>query len=571
MDLTLKEYIRDRILQGFSRAFPGEAWDPDITVADPSFGDYQASGAMALGKRLRRKPRAIAEAIVGEVDREGWAERIEVAGPGFINVRLDPVFLARTLTGWYVEESLGVRPARRRRYVIDFSSPNAAKPMHVGHIRSTVIGDALSRMLRHVGHEVITDNHIGDWGTVFGMLIVGYRTLRDDEALGKDPIAELARIYREIHARVEENEELAEECRGELRKLQAGDPENLALWERFMGYSRAEFVRVYDRLGVTFDHTLGESFYNPMLREVVDDLVRREIARESQGAKVVFFEDEGYEPMVVEKRDGAGLYATTDLAALRYRVETFRPDGIIYVTDSRQDLHFRQLFAVARRWGITGVGLEHIGFGTITGPDRKPLKTRSGDLVPLEALLDEAEERAVRLVEEKSPHLPAEERVEVARAVGIGAVKYQDLRQNIASDYVFSWEKMMAIDGESAPYLQYAHARNRSILRKGSVDPDAVREHPEPIRVEHPSEIVLGKLLCRWPETIHAAAAERKPNLLARYLYDLAVGFSGFYRDCPVLDSPEPVRASRLKLCDYTARVIREGLGLLGIQAIERM
>lgn len=520
--------------------------------ADSQFGDYQANGVMAVAKQRGENPRQLAESIIAQLDVTGLCEPPTIAGPGFINFRLTPAFVTAQLTG-----ELAPKVAQPKTIVIDFSSPNAAKPMHVGHIRSTIIGDCLARVARHLGHRVITDNHLGDWGTQFGMLIVGWKNHRDAAALARDPIGELERIYKFVNEHGDRDE-----AKTELVKLQQGDAENRAIWEKIIELSRQEFDKIYRRLGVKFDHTLGESFYNPMLPGIVDELRQRGLAEESDGAICIF---QGKAPVIIRKADGGFLYATTDLATLRYRLDQWKPDEIIYLTDARQKLHFQQLFQIAARWLPVTPDLRHVYFGSILGEDGKPLKTREGDPVKLEALLDEAEERALAVVTEKNPELPDDVRRQIARAVGLGAVKYADLSQNRTTDYVFSWSKMLAMTGNTAPYLQYAYVRVQSIFRKAGTVTAA------PIALDHPAELDLAKHLLRLAETLQAVMDDDKPNWLTSYLYDLTTKFSTFYENCPVLQSAEPTRSSRLALCRLTADALKRGLDLLGIEVIEQM
>jgi arginyl-tRNA synthetase len=542
-------------------------------TANPQFGDYQANGVMAAAKARKMNPRELAQKVTAQFDPTEIPATWEIAGPGFINFRLDPVWLGRTLLAAALDERLGIEPVDQpETIVLDFSSPNIAKPMHVGHIRSTILGDALTRALRFLGHTVITDNHLGDWGTQFGMLIVGYRTLLDRAAYERDPLAEMERIYKAVQAQSKTDPTMAAQAREELAKLQKGDRENTALWREFMAVSRQAFAQIYSRLNVQFDHWLGESFYNSMLPETVRTLQEKGLARLSEGAICIFFDDDPElvgTPFLIQKQDGAFLYATTDLATVQYRAETFHPDRIIYVTDSRQQLHFKQLFAAVRRWGYT-MALEHIWFGTILGDDGKPIKTREGEPIKLEALLDEAEERARAIARDKNPSLSEEDLSHIARVVGIGAVKYADLMQNRTADYRFSWDKMLALDGNTAPYLQYVYARIRSIFRKGELE----NWHPEPemaVRLLAPEEQNLAKQMIRWGDTLLEVERTYKPNLLAAFLYDLATKFNLFYQAHAVLKAPEDVRPTRLLLCDLTARYIRKGLELLGIETLEAM
>lgn len=563
---------------------------------DPKFGDYQTNALMSLAKARKMNPRQLAADVVAKLDVSDLCEAVGIAGAGFLNFRLHPSVPARTLEAAARGEHLFFDPAAApRTIVLDFSSPNVAKPMHVGHIRSTILGDSLSRTLRLLGHRVITDNHIGDWGTQFGMLLVGWKTLLGRAALEREPLSEMERIYKAISSQCDPDKPgydsaTHEAARRELVKLQQGDAENLAIWREMNQLSQAQFNAIYGRLGVQFDHTYGESFYNLRLGQTVDDLMSRSIARESEGAKCVFSDgtrppkedpfliqrDGEWQPnpQLIQKRDGGFNYATTDLATLAYRLETWHPQEIVYVTDGRQQLHFQQLFAVFQRWHPEMAGklkLAHVWFGSILGEDGRPLKTRSGENVKLSELLDEAEERAFRLVSEKNSDLPEAERREIARVVGIGAVKYADLSPNRQSDYVFSWDKMLALNGNTAPYLQYAYARIQSIFRKGNIQAPASGMPPGTLTLSAPEELVLAKHLLNFGLTLEAAADEYRPNFLCNYLYDLAGQFTRFYENCPVLKSEGSTRDSRLALCDLTAKVLKRGLGVLGIETLEQM
>jgi arginyl-tRNA synthetase len=548
--------------------------------ADPKFGDYQANGVMTIAKQRGENPRALAQKVIGQLQLSDVCEPPTVGAAGFINFRLKPAFVARQIAAAAADERLGVPVvAKPKTVVVDFSSPNVAKPMHVGHIRSTIIGDCLARVRRFLGHHVITDNHLGDWGTQFGMLILGWKRFRNDDVLKQDPLAEFERLYKYVN----ERSELRDDAKAELVKLQQGDKENEEIYRKICLLSMREFENTYQRLGVKFDYTQGEQFYNPMLEGIVEELERAGIARASQGAICVFFEDNAElkttAPLIIQKADGAFLYGTTDMATLKYRIDHWHPDEIIYVTDARQQLHFKQVFATGRKWLKTVPDLRHVYFGSILGEDGKPLKTREGAPVKLSALLDEAEERALAVVTEKNPELPPETRREIARAVGIGAVKYADLSQNRTTDYVFSWSKMLAMTGNTAPYMQYAYVRVQSIFRKSSAGrlpsggegPAASGDAACNIILEHAAELDLAKHILRFPETLQAVAEDDKPNWLTSYLYDLANRFSAFYENCPVLQSPEPTRSSRLVLCRLTANIIKRGLNLLGIDVIEQM
>jgi arginyl-tRNA synthetase len=574
------------------------------TAQDAKHGDYQANCAMSLAKELGKKPRDVAQDIVNRLSLGDVLEKPEIAGPGFINLRLRDDWIARQVQAMSRGDRLGVSPASQAKtFVIDFSSPNVAKPMHVGHLRSTIIGDSLARLLRFLGHRVIGDNHLGDWGTQFGMLLYGFKKFLDTAALEKDPVAEMLRLYLEVRNLIKPAEqdeddidqtavkytpeeiarakEVAEAARRETAKLHSGDPENVELWNRIMPWCLEINNRIYRRLDVHFDFTHGESFYQPMLADVVESLRMHGIAEESKGAIVVFL-GEGKPPAMIRKSDGAFTYTTSDLATIRYRVNNWSPDAMLYVVDARQALHFQNLFEVARRWGYDKVALEHVPFGSVLGEDRRPLKTREGGVVELDSLLDEAVERADQVYEktreertdrgEEVPALSAQERRAIAEAVGIGAVKYADLCQNRTTDYVFSWEKMLAMNGNTGTYMQYAYARNRSIFRKGGENPEQVRIDPPLPTLESDYERALALALLRFEEALAAAASEYQPHAITGYLWDLSKTFSGFFQNCPVLKAATPeMRRSRLLLCDLTARVIEKGLDLLGIRTVERM
>ena len=571
----LHHLIQRHVQQALTRVLPDA--DPStvqvLPCPDSRFGDYQVNAIMALAKARKLNPRQLAGDLIARLDVAAWCEPPVVAGAGFLNFRLKAEAIVEVLRAAARGEHLFFLPAEQpRTIVVDFSSPNVAKAMHVGHIRSTILGDSLARTFRLLGHRVITDNHIGDWGTQFGKLIVGWKRHLDRTALDQDSLAEMERLYRLVHAECEADAAILEQAREELLKLQQGDPENLAIWREMIADSRHQFDAIYDRLGVRFDHTLGESFYNPRLNSLVEELTRLGIAEESQGARVVFFPGVAElekNPAIVLKSDGAANYTTTDLATLAHRLETWQPDEIIYITDSRQQLHFKQLFAVFRRWRPEArVTLAHVWFGSILGEDGKPFKTRSGDVVRLSDLLTEAEERAFRVVSDKNPDLSEATRREIARAVGIGALKYADLLPNRQGDYVFSWDRMLALNGNTAPYLQYAYTRIRSIFRKG--DLGQIAAAPALALIE-PDELRLAKQLLNFGLVLEGTAREYRPNFLCNYLYDLAGLFARFYENCPVLKAEDPARSTRLALCELTARVLRQGLGTLGIETPEQM
>jgi len=627
-------------------------------TADPRFGDYQANCAMPLAKVINRAPRDVAAQLVRCLEVEDICESVEIAGPGFINLRLRNDFIGHAISEMLRDERLGVpQPVAPQTILIDYSSPNVAKPMHVGHIRSTVIGDALARIFRFLGHRVITDNHLGDWGTQFGMVIYGFKHFGNEAALNIAPVDELSRLYRLVNRVIEYHSALsalqpaqvaadetrrgvdalqstsgalvdskekknaekalsaahkkhavateklekiestllaaaqdsefldiaqghpliAEAVLQETAKLHAGDKENLALWERFLPHCQDEIARVYRRLGVTFDHTLGESFYHDMLEQVVEQLRSAGLASDSEGAVCVFL-PEFDAPMIVRKRDGAYLYATTDLATLVYRRAEFAPDEILYVVDTRQSEHFEKLFAVAKRLGFSGIRLAHVNFGTVLGADGRPFKTRSGQSVGLESLLDEAVARAMTVVcdPERSarldPPMSDLEKQQIAEAVGHGAIKYADLSHHRTSDYKFDLQKMVSLDGNTSAYVQYAYARVGGIMQKGGVTSAQIADSNVLPSLSEPAERSLAMTLLRFGESLEQVRTDSAPNFLVDYLYDAAKAYAVFNDSCPVLKaSDEETTRSRLVLVATTAAVLREGLGLLGIQVVQRM
>ena len=581
--MTLLQNLESRLACALETAL-AEATPPNITAAaDLRFGDYQSNSAMVLAKRKKTNPRALAQQIIDAIDL-GEIATADIAGPGFINFRILPEAYAAHAVSLLKDERLGVpEPGKGKRVVVDFSAPNVAKPMHVGHIRSTIIGDSLCRIARFLGFEVIADNHIGDWGTQFGMILHGWKTLLVHDALEMDPIAELVRVYREVNASTKDDPAILETCKAELVKLQAGDPENLAIWQQCIDVSKAGLQKIYGRLDVKFDHWLGESFYNDMLPGLVDEFLEKGLARESNGAVCIFsgnskeqeqdpfkvHKEDGWtdNPAIIRKADGGFLYATTDLATIKYRIDEWNADQIWYIVGVPQQLHFRQLFDAAQRWGKTG-DFRHIAFGSILGEDRKLMKTRSGDNVGLTDVLEEAIERAAAAIAEKNPELKGEEAKEISEIVGIGAVKFAELSQNRLTDYVFAWDRMLALNGDTAPYLQYSNVRIRSIFRKldGEFDSSAAS-----IVLEKPEEIHLARLLARFGEVVPFVLEDHRPNLLANYLLELARAFHSYFEACPVLKSEEPVKSSRLALCELSSKVLEKGLGLLGIRCPERM
>ncbi len=559
----LEKKLRDA-LAGFAKI------EPRVTAAaDTRFGDYQTNVAMLLAKEMRANPRQIAAKIIERIDVAGLCEKPEIAGAGFINFRLTGTLLNTRLADLAREPMLGVPRATPKKIVADFSGVNIAKPMHVGHIRSTILGDTLVRIARFLGHEVIADNHLGDWGTQFGKVIYGWKNFRDDDALAADPVEELVRLYQLAHSLSENDETILNACRAELVKLQAGDAENSAIWKKCVELSWHEFERMYELLDVHFDEHLGESFYNSRLAPLVAKLESIGIAEQSEGATCVFFRDNpalAANPCLIRKSDGGFLYATTDLATIEYRIERWSPDEIWYVAGAPQQLHFDQVFAVARKMGVTAA-LRFIPFGSILGEDRKLMKSRGGRNVQLGALLAEAQQRALSIVEQKNTALPDAEKNGIAQIIGIGAVKYGDLSQARMSDYVFAWDKMLALHGNTAPYLQNAYVRIRSIFRKL----DAAWEPPAELALTEPAELALAKKILQFGETVPTVLDDFRPNILASYLYELANVFHAFYEACPVLKAEEPARQSRLALADLTARILAQGLALLGIGVPEKM
>jgi len=647
-----------QIRSRFEPALQSLADDPAPFLAmvrpagDPRFGDIQANCAMPLAKQNKTNPRELAAKIVSQLDVSGLCDEPEVAGPGFINLRLKDRWIANQVNRMIGDERMGVAATDSpRNVVVDFSSPNVAKPMHVGHLRSTVIGDALCRILTFAGHHVTSDNHIGDWGTQFGMIIFGYKHFLDEQAYRSDPVGELARLYRLVNelsdyhqqkreqpslydqlqqqetqlaeaqaaadskdkqakkaigklrddiggrkekiaaaekliAQVENDatlKSLAEEhpniavaAREETARLHTGDEENRRLWEQFLPQCLSALQAMYDRLGIRFDLSLGESFYDQMLAGVVESLQNKHIAEDSEGAVCVFLENEKA-PFIVQKTDGAFTYATTDLATIKYRVEELKTDEMLYVVDARQSDHFKLLFGTAARWGFIDAAFRHVSFGTILGDDRRPFRTRAGDTVGLESLLDEAVTRARGIVDEnddakESPELDDDARARIAETVGIGGIKYADLRHNRDSDYVFNWDKMLATNGDTATYMQYAYARVCGIFRKGQVDRNVLRTSGGSIELTTPQERALALQLLRFADAIDETLQDYRPNVLTSYLFETAKSYSTFFDSCPVLKAEsDELRTSRLLLCDLTARVIEKGLALLGIEAVEQM
>jgi len=570
--LDLVPALRERVTAAVRAAFGEDAASTDPAVHRSDHADYQSDVALALARPLKRSPRDVAAALVGHLATDDLVAEAVVSGPGFINLTIRADNLGQGLDRMLATEE---QPSSRETVVVDYSAPNVAKEMHVGHLRSTIIGDAIARLLEFEGDRVIRQNHVGDWGTPFGMLI---EHLLDERATGHEAgVRELVAFYQAARAKFDADPAFAERARRRVVLLQGGDADTLALWHRLIDVSVAHFSELYERLGVTLrpEDVAGESRYNADLPDVVAELRRAGLARESERALCVFppgFTTREGEPLplIVRKQDGGFTYATTDLAALRYRVRTLGARRVIYVVGTPQTQHLAMVFATARLagWVDNGVRLEHVAFGSVLGPDRKMLKTRAGESISLAALLDEAVERAARVVEEKSPHLDPAQKARIAAAVGIGAVKYADLANDRIKDYVFDWSRMLALDGNTAPYLMYAHARIRSILRRASEEGTAAIG---PIAVETPEERALALALLEFPATLARTAETLQPHRICGQLYEIASVFTTFYERCPVLRAPDPVRASRLALCTLTAQVLARGLDLLGIAAPEQI
>ena len=563
----------------------GESITAAVSPAnDLRFGDYQSNAAMVLAKSRKMNPRALAEQIVGAWPADAIAT-VEIAGPGFINFRVKAEVYATRMQSAASDARLGVSPvAHQRTIVLDFSAPNVAKPMHIGHIRSTILGDSLSRIARFLGHKVITDNHIGDWGTQFGMVTWAWKNSLDEPALLANPLAELLRLYRHASDASKADESIREACRLELVKLQQGDAGNFAIWTRCLDLSKQGLQQIYQRLDVSFDHWLGESAYNNALAPLVQKLLEGNLARESDGAVCIFTDGSVADqtkdpflirrdgewsdfPMMIRKSDGGFNYATTDIATLEFRKNEWNADSVWYVVDHRQSLHFQQLFAVAGRLGLASMDLRHIAFGTILGTDGKPLKTRAGDLPQLADVLDDSVAAARVAVNERSRLDTDEERAELAELIGISAVKFTELAHHRLSDYVFDLDKMVALEGDTAPYLFYSNVRSRSIFRK--------LEEPfvagAPIELTEDAEIHLARLLARFAEVVPAVLDDCRPNILTSYLLEVARAFHSYFEACPVLKADGITRHSRLTLCHVTALTLATGLQLLGIAVPERM
>ncbi|ELO0856360.1 arginine--tRNA ligase [Citrobacter amalonaticus] len=577
--MNIQALLSEKVSQAMIAAGAPADCEPQVRQsAKIQFGDYQANGMMAVAKKLGMAPRQLAEQVLTHLDLNGIASKVEIAGPGFINIFLDPAFLAEHVEQALTSDRLGVTKPAKQTVVVDYSAPNVAKEMHVGHLRSTIIGDAAVRTLEFLGHHVIRANHVGDWGTQFGMLIA-YLEKQQQENAGEMALADLEGFYREAKKHYDEDEAFAERARSYVVKLQGGDEYFLQMWRKLVDITMSQNQITYDRLNVTLtrDDVMGESLYNPMLPGIVADLKAKGLAVESEGATVVFLDEyknkEG-EPMgvIIQKKDGGYLYTTTDIACAKYRYETLHADRVLYYIDSRQHQHLMQAWTIVRKAGYVpdAVPLEHHMFGMMLGKDGKPFKTRAGGTVKLADLLDEALERARRLVSEKNPDMPADELEKLANAVGIGAVKYADLSKNRTTDYIFDWDNMLAFEGNTAPYMQYAYTRVLSVFRKSGLDENDLANAK--VQLSEDREAQLAARLLQFEETLTVVAREGTPHVMCAYLYDVAGLFSGFYEHCPILSAEnEEVRNSRLKLALLTAKTLKLGLDTLGIETVERM
>ncbi|HAF7293915.1 TPA: arginine--tRNA ligase [Salmonella enterica subsp. enterica serovar Kentucky] len=577
--MNIQALLSEKVSQAMIAAGAPADCEPQVRQsAKVQFGDYQANGMMAVAKKLGMAPRQLAEQVLTHLDLSGIASKVEIAGPGFINIFLEPAFLAEQVQQALASDRLGVSQPTRQTIVVDYSAPNVAKEMHVGHLRSTIIGDAAVRTLEFLGHHVIRANHVGDWGTQFGMLIAWLEKQQQENA-GDLALADLEGFYRDAKKHYDEDEAFAARARNYVVKLQSGDAYFREMWRKLVDITMTQNQITYDRLNVTLtrDDVMGESLYNPMLPGIVADLKAKGLAVESEGATVVFldeFKNKEGDPMgvIIQKKDGGYLYTTTDIACAKYRYETLHADRVLYYIDSRQHQHLMQAWTIVRKAGYVpdSVPLEHHMFGMMLGKDGKPFKTRAGGTVKLADLLDEALERARRLVAEKNPNMPADELEKLANAVGIGAVKYADLSKNRTTDYIFDWDNMLAFEGNTAPYMQYAYTRVLSVFRKADIDEQALASAP--VIISEDREAQLAARLLQFEETLTVVAREGTPHVMCAYLYDVAGLFSGFYEHCPILSAEnDAVRNSRLKLAQLTAKTLKLGLDTLGIETVERM
>ena len=542
----------------------------EVSVAtNEKFGDFQTNFAMMNSKIIGKNPRVIAQEVLDNLEENNVIEKLEIAGPGFINIFLKSKYLGEVLKKSRTEEYDFSFLNREGDVIIDYSSPNIAKRMHIGHLRSTLIGDSIRRIYKYLGYHIVADNHIGDWGTQFGKLIIGYRRWLNKEAYKENPIEELERVYVEFSKLSETEPELEEEARLELKKLQDGDPENFALWKEFIKVSLDEYDKLYKRLGVHFDTYYGESFYHPIMQGVVEELVEKKLAVEDDGAKVVFFpEEDNLFPCIVQKKDGAFLYSTSDIATIKFRRETYNINKLIYLTDERQQDHFKQFFRITDMLGWN-VEKHHIWFGIMRFADGV-FSTRKGNVIRLEQLLDEGKKRAYEIVQEKNPSLSEEEKDKIAEIVGVGAIKYADLSQNRQSPIIFEWDKILTFEGNTAPYLQYSYARIQSILRKAESEGKNV-DYSKEIKIEDKLERALADHITAFPMAVLKASETFKPNIIADYLFELSKKFNSFYNSCPILNQEDEILYSRALIAKITGETIKDGLSLLGIKTLERM
>ncbi|MCK9139788.1 arginine--tRNA ligase [Haemophilus influenzae] len=577
--MNIQSILSDKIKQAMILAGADQSCDALVRQSGkPQFGDYQANGIMAAAKKLGLNPREFAQKVLDNLQLSDIAEKLEIAGPGFINIFLNPTWLATEISAALSHKNLGIQATNKQTVVIDYSSPNVAKEMHVGHLRSTIIGDAVARTLEFLGHNVIRANHVGDWGTQFGMLIAYLEKMQNEHASEME-LQDLEAFYREAKKHYDEDEVFAEKARNYVVKLQSGDEYCRAMWKRLVDITMQQNQHNYDRLNVTLTEkdVMGESLYNPMLPSIVKDLKKQGLAVENDGALVVYldeFKNKDGDPMgvIVQKKDGGFLYTTTDIAAAKYRYETLKANRVLVFSDTRQSQHMQQAWLITRKAGYVpdSFSLEHKNFGMMLGKDGKPFKTRTGGTVKLADLLDEAIERATVLINEKNTNLSNDEKEAVIEAVGIGAVKYADLSKNRTTDYVFDWDNMLSFEGNTAPYMQYAYTRIRSIFNKTNINSTALLAAP--LTIKDDKERTLAIKLLQFEEAVQTVGKEGTPHVLCAYLYELAGIFSSFYEHCPILNAEdESVKLSRLKLALLTEKTLKQGLELLGIKTVEKM
>ena len=569
--LRIEKYIEEIFMQIINKIYSEKELRPiEISIAtNEKFGDFQTNFAMMNSKIIGGNPRKIAENIVEAMEENGIIEKLEVAGPGFINIYLKDSYLGKYISKMTTENFDFQDLDKDGEVLIEYSSPNIAKRMHIGHLRSTIIGDSIKRIFKFLGYTTVSDNHIGDWGTQFGKLIIGYNSWLDKAAYEKNPIEELERVYVKFAQESESHPELEDQARAELKKLQDGDEENYKLWQEFIRVSLDEYNKIYKRMDISFDTYYGESFYHSIMPEVIKELEDKKIAVEDQGAKVVFFDEkENLFPCIVQKKDGAFLYSTSDIATVKYRKDNYNLNRMIYLTDERQQDHFRQFFKITEMlgWEVEKV---HLWFGIMRFADGI-FSTRKGNVIKLEQLLDEAKKKAFEIIEEKNPSLSPEEKENIAEVVGVGSIKYADLSQNKQSPIIFEWKKILSFDGNTAPYLQYSYARIQSILRKAEGLGKEVAKDQE-IKITDKFERGLVTFLTLFPTMVQKAGENYKPNLVTDYLFELAKKFNTFYNACPILNQEDDLLKSRLLIIDRVAKTLKEGLDLLGIKTVDRM